>query len=333
MTYPIDAVIAVTYKCHSKCRMCSLWKIKEHRDVAPDVYKKLPETLKDVNISGGEPFLRNDLADIVRVVHERLPRARMVVSTNGFFGEVLVARALELVEIFPQIGFAFSVDGIGEKHDFIRGVKGGYEKILAIIRALKKEGVDNIRVAYTLTNENAEHMIKVYELAKELGVQYTMQVSHESDFFFGSHESTLIKGGNAQFGGEEIRNDFETIIKSELSSYDIKRWGRAFLFYGTYRLVVDGRGLFRSRPGTDYFFLDPQGDVYPSVIHDHVMGNLARREFDDIWQSKKSDEIRRKCREDKRTYWMGCMLRKALLDHKYRIGLWVLKSKFLGLKM
>jgi MoaA/NifB/PqqE/SkfB family radical SAM enzyme len=313
--------------------MCSIWKIKEHNDVAPEVYKRLPKTLKDVNISGGEPFLRPDLPDIVKIIHERLPRARMVVSTNGHMGKALVPKALELVKIFPRIGFSFSVDGVGEKHDFIRGIEGGFDKILTAVKGFKEKGINDLRMAYTLTAENSDEMTKVYDLAKQMGVEFSMQVSHDSDHFFGKNDSSLIKDKSPYFDTEKVRRDFEKIIKSELSSYDLKRWGRAFLCYGTYKLVVEGDPPFASKPGTDYFYMDPSGDIYPSVIHDHVMGNLSENDFDEIWESKKSDEIRRKCLDDERPYWMGCMLRKALLDHKYQIGLWVLKRKFLDFNL
>lgn len=333
MAYPIDTVVAVTYRCQSRCRMCSIWSIKEHNDIPPEVFRKLPTTLRDVNISGGEPFLRSDLADVVRVIHERLPRCRVVVSTNGLMGERLVPKALELVSIFPDIGFAFALDGIGEMQDFIRGVTGGYENVLSAIKGLKESGVENIRVAFTLTTENADHMIRVYDLAKELGVQFTMQVAHDSDFFFGKHDSTIVKEEHLHFDYHVIRNDIERIINRELSSYDLKRWGKAFVYYGMYKIITEGRQLFSSRPGVDYFYLDPSGDIYPSVIHNYVMGNLTENDFEMIWTSKESDEIRWKCQEDTKPYWMGCMLRKALLDHRFQIGMWALKNKFLKLKL
>ncbi|MEJ2721495.1 MAG: radical SAM protein [bacterium] len=333
MSYPIDAVVAVTYKCQARCRMCSIWKIREHHDIPPETYRKLPTTLKDVNLSGGEPYLRKDLAEILRVVHDHLPHARIVVSSNGFLGERLIPRALELYEIFPKIGFGFSIDGIGEKHDFIRGIPGGFEKTVGVVKALKKEGVENIRIAYTLTTENPDHMIKVYELAKELGVQYTMSVSHDSEFYFGEHRSTLITEATPQYSSEELRDHFRQIITSELSAFHWKRWGRAFGIYGMYRLITDGEPLFYSRPGVDYFYLDPKGDVYPSVIHNYVMGNIARDDFATVWNSRLADDARRKCEEEHRPYWMGCMLRKALLDHRVDIGMWVLQNKLLGLRI
>lgn len=333
MTYPIDVVIATTYRCQARCRMCSIWQIKEHHDVPPSVYEKLPTSLNDVNISGGEPFLRKDIAEIVEVVHRRVPRARMVVSTNAFLGKSIIPRALELREVNPDIGFGISVDGIGEMHDFVRGIEGGYEKIVSVVKGLKSEGVDNLRIAYTLTTENAEHMIKVYELAKELGVQFTMQVSHDSEFFFGQHDSTIVKNRHPLFGSDKMRGDFEAIINGELSSFNLKRLVKAFGFYGMYKLAAEGKQLFSSRPGVDYFYLDPKGDVYPSVLHNYIMGNLAADDFDTLWRSPRAEQSRLQATEDPMPYWLGCMLRKSLLDHKFEIGTWALRHKITKVRL
>jgi MoaA/NifB/PqqE/SkfB family radical SAM enzyme len=244
-----------------------------------------------------------------------------------------VQRALELREIFPKIGFGFSIDGIGEKHDQIRGTPGGYEKTTSVVRALRKEGVRNIRIAFTLTTENADHMTRVYELAKELDVQFTMSVSHDSEFYFGEHGSTVMTQSARPVGSAVLRDDFTRIIRDELASFHWKRWGRAFGMYGMYRLLADGEPLFYSRPGVDYFYLDPKGDVYPSVLHNYVMGNIAKDDFATVWNSPMADDARRKCREESRPYWMGCMLRKAFLDRRFEIGMWVLQNKLLGFRM
>jgi MoaA/NifB/PqqE/SkfB family radical SAM enzyme len=333
MRYPVDAVVAVTYRCQARCRMCSIWQIKEHHDVSPEVYQKLPTTLNDVNISGGEPFLRKDLSRIVEVVHSRVPHARMVVSTNAFLGKSLIPRALELREINPSIGFGISVDGVNGMHDFVRGIDGGFEKIIGVVKGLKAEGITNLRIAYTLTTENADHMIKVYELSKELGVQFTMQVSHDSEFFFGRNDPSIVKERHPTFGSDKMRSDFETIINKELSSFDLKRLGKAFLYYGSYKLAAEGKQLFSSRPGVDFFYLDPRGDVYPSVLHNYVMGNLARDDFETVWASDRAEEVRDEVARDPMPYWLGCMLRQALLDHKFQVGAWALKHKFTKVRL
>lgn len=333
MRYPIDAVLGVTYRCQAKCRMCSIWQISEHSEMPPEAYEELPTTLRDVNVSGGEPFLRSDLAEVVRVIHRRIPGARMVVSTNGLMGERIVPRALELAEIFPGIGFGFSIDGIGEMQDHMRGAPGAYDNVIAAVKGIRDNGIDNIRLAYTLTGENPDHMLKVYRLADELGVQFTMQISHDSGFFFGENETSVVKESAGGLASDSLRGDFETIINGELASYSIKRWGKAFVYYGMYALAFEGRQLFSSRPGEDFFYLDPKGDIYPSVIHNHVMGNLAQSDFDSVWRSEKSERIRAICRAEKKRYWMGCMLRKALLEHKFQIGFWALKNKLCKVRL
>ena len=309
--------------------MCSIWQIEDHEEMPPEFYSKLPTTLRDVNISGGEPFLRKDLSEVVRIAHERLPRARVIVSTNGLLGARLVPRALELVQIDPGIGFGISVDGIGEMQDYIRGVKGAYENVLETVKGLLAEGVTNIRLAYTLTRENSEHMLKVYRLSLELGVQFTMSLAHDSDFFFGSNDSWVVGTDEPVATSMELRHDFETIIRSELSRYNLKSWGKAFIYQGMYEVLSEGRRPFPNRPGVDFFYLDPRGDIYPSVVHNFIMGNLEGQDFDTVWSSKRSDEIRAECLRDPKPYWMGCILRRALLDHRFGIGLWALKNRFL----
>ncbi|MBT4071635.1 MAG: radical SAM protein, partial [Candidatus Magasanikbacteria bacterium] len=56
---PIDCVLGVTYNCNSRCTMCNIWKIKNSPELPVKEYEKLPRSLRDINISGGEPFLRD----------------------------------------------------------------------------------------------------------------------------------------------------------------------------------------------------------------------------------------------------------------------------------
>src|SRR5690349_11887398 len=79
---PIDAVIAVTYKCNSKCIMCNIWKEQPQNELSSHDFLKLPKTLKDINITGGEPFLRKDLVDIAYNLTMLNPEVRLVFSSN-----------------------------------------------------------------------------------------------------------------------------------------------------------------------------------------------------------------------------------------------------------
>ena len=58
---PVDAVLAVTYRCNARCTMCGIWSSKPVAELPPAAYARLPASLRDVNLTGGEPFLRDDL--------------------------------------------------------------------------------------------------------------------------------------------------------------------------------------------------------------------------------------------------------------------------------
>ena len=68
---PFDAVIAVTYRCNARCQMCNIWQVKDHDDCKPEDYRVIPTSLRHINVSGGEPFLRADLPEIIWPVRFR----------------------------------------------------------------------------------------------------------------------------------------------------------------------------------------------------------------------------------------------------------------------
>ena len=89
---PIDAVVAVTYACNSKCVMCDIWKMEAKKPLDADQYLKLPSSLKYLNISGGEPFLRPDIVDVVKNMRKACPKAQLIFSSNGLVPELVVEK-------------------------------------------------------------------------------------------------------------------------------------------------------------------------------------------------------------------------------------------------
>src|SRR3989339_2069815 len=108
---PIDCVLALTYNCNARCTMCDIWKIKNSPEIAVEELKKLPTTLRDINLSGGEPFLRKDLPEVVEIVNQRCPKARIVISSNGFSTALILKQMEKILKIKPDIGVAISIDG------------------------------------------------------------------------------------------------------------------------------------------------------------------------------------------------------------------------------
>jgi len=113
---PTDVSIITTYRCQMECKMCDIWKnpTKKHEEIKPEELEILPN-FKFVNITGGEPFLRSDLEDIVKVMFKKSDR--IVISTSGYH----VQKILRLAEKFPKIGIRVSIEGLQEKNDELRG--------------------------------------------------------------------------------------------------------------------------------------------------------------------------------------------------------------------
>jgi len=320
---PVDAVIGITYNCNSRCVMCDIWKMDPHEQLTVDDFKKLPTSLKDINISGGEPFLHKDIVEIIRVIHEGNPSARMIISTNGFLTEMIEEKMVQILKFFPEIGVGVSIDGMGEMHDEMRRIPNGFNKCMKTVDMFKRIGVKNIRLAFTTMTPNVGDLPKVYDLAMEKGVQFTMAFAQSSDFYFGAKQNyenpdpVLLKQG------------FNHIIKNELKSFSPKKWARAFFAYGLYNFATSGNQPLSSKPGTDFFYLDPSGIVYPSVVHYYKMGDLKKVEkFEELWNSDDATKARKKITKDDKQYWMICTARSAIRNHPGYVAGWVLKNKF-----
>ena len=142
--YPRAAHYILTWKCNLKCKDCSAWsrvngnELKKEEVIA--LLKKV-KFLDIIKLTGGEPFIRNDIVDIIAAVKEIINPYIMQVTTNGTYTH----RILECIKKthFPGLQLRISLDGIGKVHDRIRGVEGCYNKtketLLSLIDLKKKK--------------------------------------------------------------------------------------------------------------------------------------------------------------------------------------------------
>ena len=98
----LNGTVIVTYRCNARCSMCNRYKApsKIEEEISIETIKKLPK-MYFTNITGGEPFIRTDLKDIVRELYKKSDR--IVISTNGFFTD----RIVELCRNFLRLVFEF----------------------------------------------------------------------------------------------------------------------------------------------------------------------------------------------------------------------------------
>lgn len=303
----LNGTVIVTYRCNAKCNMCSRYKVpsKAEEEITVDMIRRLPK-MYFTNITGGEPFIREDLKEIVRELYKKSDR--IVISTNGFFTD----RIEDLCREFPQIGIRISIEGRKETNDEIRGLPNGYERGYETLRKLVQMGMKDVGFGMTVQDRNARDLVPLYKISKEMRMEFATASLHNSFYF--------VESGNIIHDRPLVAENFEHLINELLLDRSPKKWFRAYFNHGLINYIYGEKRLLPCNMSFDTFFVDPYGDVMPcnGTKDKEVMGNLNRQSWDALWNSRQADEVRKKVRECGRNCWMIGSVSPAM--HKY---IWV----------
>lgn len=312
----MEGIVAVTYRCNARCQMCHTWQhpTSINDEITPQDVEKLPGGLAFANITGGEPFMREDIEDIIKVL---LPKTKsLVISTNGYLTE----RIILLAKKYRQIGFRISLEGLSKTNDALRGLEDGFDHGLRTILELKQLGFRDIGFGITVSDRNAADLMDLYRMAKGMKLEFATAVIHNSYYFH--KDDNMIK--DKQF----VIGEFQKLIAELLESKRIKDWFRAYFNYGIINYVNGGERLLPCAAGSDLFFLDPFGEIRPCNGMKETMGNIKEADFEDLWQSKEAISIREKARCCTKNCWMvgtaaPAMKRNILLPTR-----WIVREKW-----
>ncbi|MBI2459472.1 MAG: radical SAM protein [Parcubacteria group bacterium] len=304
-----DLVIAITYQCNSRCRMCNIWRKNAAGGLKAEDYNKIPTGLSNINITGGEPFLHPELVEIVKTVHNRCPKAAIIISTNGFATELIIKQTEKIKKFISNLGLAVSLDGLGGKHDEIRGMAGGFDKVMSTIAGLKKIGLKNLRLAFTLGDYNIAELAKIYNLSRELGLEMTLAAVHSGENYFSANNRIEKK--------QEMAKALDLLIRRELMSLSIKRWLRAYFTFGLKEFILTGQRILPDYSGRYNLFVAPDGDIYPSDAADKKIGNL-RLGFTNLKPVSAAEN----------PSWMICTARTAIRKNWPKFIFWLVKAHY-----
>ncbi len=316
----MEACIIVTYRCNAKCHMCNTWQYPSQpkEEITPAVIEKLPNGLNFINITGGEPFLRDDLADIVQVALSKTKR--LVISTNGYFTDRMIA----LAQRFPQIGVRISIEGLPEANDRLRGIPDGFDHGLRSLLGLRAMGLKDVGFGITVSDVNAKDMIELYRLADAMGLEFATASTHNSYYFH--------KSDNAFRDTEMVAREFEKISCELLKTRRVKNWFRAYFNHGMANYVRGGKRLLPCEVGTDMFFLDPYGKIMPcnGMDVEMPMGDLTQQSFDEIWNGPQAAEVRAAVKKCGKNCWMIGSVAPAMKKDMLTPLKWIIKQKLSG---
>lgn len=316
----MDASIIVTYRCPMRCKMCNIWAnpTNPKEEFKPETLRKLPR-LNSVNVTGGEPFVREDIEEIVKILLTKTDR--IVFSTSGYFSDRIIA----LAKKYPQLGFRISIEGLSCKNDELRGRTGGFDKGLSTLLELRRIGVKDIGFGITVSNNNSEDMLNLYELNRNLKMQFATAAFHNSYYFH--------KYDNKITNTDKVCADFDELIQRLMKEPSPKSWFRAFFNLGLINYVKGGRRMLPCEAGSENFFIDPYGEVLPCNGMEEncwfdTMGNLNdANSFDEIWNSEKAKHVREKVANCPKSCWMIGSASPVMKKYIKHIAPWVIKNK------
>lgn len=320
---PTDASIILTYRCPMRCKMCNIWQnpTKKEEEIKASDLKSLPQ-LKFINLTGGEPFIREDLAEIIEECYKHSPR--IVISTSGWYEDCVI----EIAKKFPNIGIRISIEGLQAKNDELRGREGGFEKGYRILTTLREMGLKDIGFGCTVSNNNSYDMLELYKLSRELKLEFATAAFHNSYYFH--------KDDNVITNRDTVCGDFEKLVNLQLKEMHPKSWFRAYFNMGLINYIEGNRRMLPCEAGTTNFFIDPWGEVFPcngmeSKYWKESMGNIHDADFMSIWNSEQAEKVRAKVRSCPKNCWMVGTASPVM--HKYikHPLKWALKNKIRSL--
>ncbi len=318
----MDLSVILTYRCDSRCSMCNIWQnpTRTNSEVTLETLEQLPGGFDHLNLTGGEPTLRKDLAEIVDVLS---PKAcTMEISTNGLHPDKLVP----IVKRHPDIKIRISVEGFEATNNCIRGEKEGFSKKMECMDALIEAGGRDLGFATTFQDENVDEIVDLYVMSRDKGVEFATSALHNGFQFH--------KDDNVPYDRRAIASRVEDLVSEMMKAWDAKTLFRAYLNLGLIAKVLGHDRLIPCTAGSMFAFIDPWSDVYAcNVRPDLKMGNLLQASWKEIMSSPLAKEQRQKVAACTQNCWMVASAKTAMRNEHYaklprmKPLLWVMRNK------
>lgn len=324
--FPTNAIVAVTLNCNSRCTMCNIWQNKIINEMRPEEYLKLPKTLTDINITGGEPFLRMDLPEIVMAMKRVAPKARLVLNTNGYLPRIIERQIPKILKTDPGFVVRVSLDGWEKIHDEIRRIPNGFKMIMETLSIFDRAGVKDSGVSFTIMKKNINDLPQVFDFCRRRRLELSLTMVTSSDIYFGKNKDSLRPDNH-----QEVSKYLNQVIVQRFRSHRPKDWLRGWFEKQLLNYYFSQRRPLTCDAAENFFYLDSLGKVYSCHVRGWLMGDLRSQTFKNIWFSNRADKVRgdvKMCHD----CWMVCTAKTGMRRYLAPVIAEVALSKLANLK-
>ena len=286
--YPTYLIYWVTATCNSRCSYCfnieAVIGAKERNQLTFDEIERFARQyghIKYITMGGGEPTLRPELYDIVKLFHDVNGLRNLTIVSNGLIPDRTEELVRKLCADMPELALTFSVslDGMDDEYDRLRGTKNGFPKVVETVTRLRDAQAD---VPNLMTQ-----VCGVYNKWNEDTILNTFRYVNEElrvPFNWG-----LVRNAVQDKESEDVNLDRYERFIDHVDAHNLRsNSGYALeslkhtLDQLTPRIVLEtarrDREILPCRSGTTSVVITDEGDILPCEMLDDCFGNL--REFD-----------------------------------------------------
>lgn len=317
--FPVNITASVTNRCNSRCSTCFLWEFYFNRPDLQDKEFNTGEFLKVfdslggspfwVTLSGGEPFLRNDLAQICEGIVERSQPAIINIPSNGLLPDLIESKTKD---ILSRIGnttliINLSMDAVGGRHDEIRGVRGNFKALIETYRRLQslRENHPSFRLGiHTVVSKlNIDDILPTYDFVKELRPDsHVAEVAEERlELFNIGRNVTPSPESYAAVMGEFTRRIQKDYLSWGRDASRVTQAFRSVYYQIAIEVLRQHKQIIPCYAGIASCQITPFGDVWSccTLGDTKTMGNLREVNYDfkRIWMSDRAKDVRKFIRE------------------------------------
>lgn len=305
VTLPMNLTLSISYKCNSRCKTCNIYK-KDADELSLEewttIFRKYGKNVYWVTISGGEPFLRSDIDEIVGSLYDHCRPSIINIPTNGLLYKKIPHKVEKIVNHAKesQVVINVSIDDIEERHDLIRGINGSYEKAVKTFKALKS--IDNKRLSVgihtVISKYNVERIPEIYAYLKSFSPDsYITEIAEER-----VELDTIGSGITPEYEDYKKSIDFLLNQLREDKFSKVGKLTKAFRieYYKMVKKVLKReRQIIPCYSGFASSQISPEGNIWMCCIKADPIGNLRDVDYDfkKIWVSSKADSLRRSIKD------------------------------------
>lgn len=314
---PITLTYSVTAACQSRCKTCQIGAMfyqhpdRVKKDLSLNEIEKIFRTMKPVyffNMSGGEPFLREDLPEIVRLACRYLKPRVVHTPTNAILTDRIIENTEKIIKIVREYDVSVpvtvkpSIDGVGELHDEIRGVKGNFKCLLKTIEGLKRleDKYDNfhLELGTVISNFNIEHLGEIEDFVHSLGVEsYRNEVAECRTEFFNLDDKITPPAEVYRNLIKDFAKKVEENIANKKTLAKTTEALRVVYYDIAGKILKKKCQVIPCYAGVSNVHINFDGGVWPCCVlgYEQEMGNLREYNYDfqKLWHSAQAEKVRK----------------------------------------